>query len=146
MPVHLGKRRCPRCKQWFDKPGNTTFCSRRCHALTPRGKLCPKLSKTDAAYLAGFIDGEGSIIALKRPDGSIKSYRLHAANTHLPTVRWCKRVTKLGRIDVYDRPGCLPIGTWKVHGVKAASILVQVLPFMRIKKVKARRAIKAMQP
>lgn len=111
--------------------------------------MCSYLKPTDAAYLAGLLDGEGSVVALKRLDGSVKSYRIHVSNTHLPAVEWCKAVTGLGRIDVYQRKGkptYLPIGVWKVHGVKAASVLRRLLPYLKIKREKAQRAVEHLRP
>lgn len=108
------------------------------------------MSRTDAAYLAALLDGEGSIIALKRPDGTVKSYRVHIANTYFPVLEWCKKVTGLGRVDAVNpqkrAAHHLSCGAWKVHGVKAASVLRQLLPYMQIKKAKALVAIEAMNP
>jgi len=112
--------------------------------------LALPLSPTDAAYLAAFIDGEGSIIALKRLDGSVKSFRIMISNTYKPALDWCQLVTGLGSVNqrtlATKSPNHKACYSWEAYGVKAASVLTQIIPFMQIKKEKAQAALEIMRP
>lgn len=124
------------------------YCSRRCAHLDPR-ETSKLLTLRDLGYLAGLIDGEGSIIAMKRKDGRVKSYRLQVTNTHVGALEWCRQVTGLGTIQVKTNgaaPHYKPCGSWMVYGTKAVSVLVQVLPALLIKREKALIAIEVLQP
>lgn len=161
-----GQRRCLTCGKSF-RVGKTekhaksvTHCSHRCRQLD-QPVLCNSLTAGQAGYLAGLLDGEGSIVPLKRTDGTIKSYRLHIVNTYLPVVHWCKEITGLGttteRHTVPPKISLNPrdpeawrryktVGSWSCYGVKAASVLRRLLPYLQIKKEKAQAALKVMHP
>ena len=134
------------------------YCSRRCKQLD-QPVLCKKLSPGQAGYLAGLLDGEGSIIALKRVDGSVKSYRLQIVNTHQGVLGWCVHVTGIGVVHHQTTPKFSldtkrpnahltykPCFAWAVYGVKAASVLRRILPYLHIKRDRAEVALEAMRP
>ena len=134
------------------------YCSRRCRQLD-QPVLCKRLSPGQAGYLAGLLDGEGSIIALKRADGTVKSYRMHIANTHRGVLDWCVQVTGIGTIHHQTTPKYSldpkrpaahlmykPCFSWAVYGVKAASVLRRILPYLHIKRDRAVVALEAMRP
>ena len=109
------------------------------------------MKPTDRAYLAAMVDGEGSIILLKRPSGDVKSFRLQVTNTYIPVLEWCKTVTGLGAYQVKSKAGRqqahhLACGAWAVYGVKAASVLRQILPYMQIKRERALAALEIVKP
>lgn len=154
--VRRENQRCPTCRRWFEvgsrqkRFGRSIYCSPRCAHLI-QTQLCARMKPTDRAYLAALVDGEGSIIFMKRPDGSIKSFRLQVTNTYVPVLEWCQVVTKLGSYQVKSKAGRqeahhLACGAWAVYGVKAASVLKQILPYMQIKREKAVQALQVIQP
>jgi hypothetical protein len=117
------------------------------------------LTPGQAGYLAGLLDGEGSIIAMKRNDGTVKSYRMHIANTHQGVLQWCQQTTGLGTVHLQTKPkfsldpkrpnAHLTYKTcwsWATYGVKAASVLKQLLPYLQIKRDRAVQAMEAVKP
>jgi len=101
------------------------------------------LSIAEKAYLAGLIDGEGSVYISKYV-GRIRtqySSGLIITLTKPRALRYCLRVTQVGSLS----KGRLPknknharMWQWKVHSNQAAQILNQVLSFLILKKKQAR--------
>lgn len=97
----------------------------------------------DAAWLAGFLDGEGSIML----HGRANSYamRLTATNTHRTTLDNIAEIAGVGAIvwrPIPRYPGrSRPIGWWLANGEAAESVLRQVQPYMRTKRAQADLAI-----
>lgn len=114
----------------------------------PRGKRALRLSKLDAAWLAGLFDGEGSIIITRR----------HLSEELMVTVTMCcrevieeiQRLTGVGvvtEID-YESGRYTNYGLnrrnqfrWKIYGMNAAYILFQISSRLIEKKEKAAEAI-----
>jgi hypothetical protein len=95
------------------------------------------------AYVAGLIDGEGTVTANLRPsprtgrDGL--HYRIMLSNSHHETIRW------LGQH--YGGKVYMPrarnakhkaLATWYIGSVDAVAVLIRVLPYLRIKRRQAR--------
>lgn len=102
---------CPRCGKSFEVGGRyrphrkQIYCGRSCQAYARvKHAAARELSETEAAYLAGLIDGEGSIVAAKKrkSDGRI-TWRLQVVNTHLGVIEWVKTVTGTGGIITAKR-------------------------------------------
>lgn len=100
------------------------------------------LTKTEAAYLAGFIDGEGCIHIKRRSKTNAPALVLSVSNTNKLVILWLcklfnhtfhKRRLKNGTKDAY---------VFVVTGKKAGYILEQLLPYFKIKKDRAKLAIK----
>src|SRR5580658_8888710 len=54
-----------------------------------RGWVLPSWTEAEAAYIAGFIDGEGSVSLTDRGDAAHKPYpAIQLANTHLGVMEW----------------------------------------------------------
>ena len=95
---------------------------------------------TDAAYLAGLIDGEGCLY-VKPLTAFPRLYHfggLSVTNTHLATLTWLKERFG-GNIRIKARTGNqIPCGEWSIHGADAIrSLLKRLLPYLRIKKEQA---------
>jgi hypothetical protein len=110
------------------------------------------LSETDAAYLAGMIDGEGSIMVSDRrktrPNASRPSIKVTIHNTHYPLMQWLSEKTGTGTIHerkAEDMRGNVQarknIYYWCVTSVTAVYVLQQVVSFLIEKKELAQRAI-----
>lgn len=110
------------------------------------------LTAIEAAYLAGLIDGEGSIsVNRTKTSSSAKAckrgfaYRssLVVAMTDLSILEWAQNITGVGKICVKKRqsPKHKPAWTWAVWSNEAVSLLIQLLPYLRIKLNQAENLI-----
>lgn len=103
------------------------------------------LTDNQRAYLAGMIDGEGSICITKRNDHSQSRlgycYRpvVHVASTHNQVLNTLQRWTGLGRTNLFDdaRPNRKARWQWMIWSKQAAQLVEAVLPFLIIKKRQA---------
>mgnify|MGYP001585454592 CR=1 FL=1 len=98
------------------------------------------MNKTERAWLAGIIDGEGSIsISDRRRDGRWFRLDLDIGMTHETTIDYIFHLTDLGnkgqRDDGDDRHAICHL--WRASGEDAQIILKQVLPFLVTKRQQA---------
>jgi hypothetical protein len=95
--------------------------------------------ETKKAYLAGIIDGEGSIIFL---NGRVDRPLILVTNTNPELIEWIKNT--FGGL-VYSHKQSKPRKTkleWKVYSIDGClRILESVFPYLIIKREKAREAI-----
>ena len=94
-----------------------------------------ELSPTEAAWLAGMFDGEGTLTSYMA--GRNKQYRspvIAIYNNHLPTIEACKALTGIGSIAVkHNRTN--PNFVWNVKSQRnIAAFLKQILPYSVTKK------------
>jgi hypothetical protein len=95
----------------------------------------------DAPYIAGLLDGEGTILIFKVP-GSFH-LRVSVVNTDLPVLERMKGLfggaicQKLEKISIRTRP----CWQWEIQGPKAAELLVELFPHLIIKKEQAKLAL-----
>lgn len=64
----------------------------------PLGKKPLVLSATDAAYLAGLVDGEGTIGLTHRHAHENRQLVLSIANTEAGILQWVRERTGIGKI------------------------------------------------
>ena len=122
---------------------NQLACSMECQQTgrIRRGTAANTLSAIDAAYLAGFIDGEGSFIIYRR-DTTI-TVRLLAYNTDKPVLEWVKDVTGVGGVFLArqaDERHDISYH-WHVNGEGAVTVARQIRPYLRVKAPQADLAI-----
>lgn len=101
------------------------------------------MNDSDIAYLAGLFDGEGCLIV--RPKSKLASgnynisYHLEIGMTDRRPIDWCKQVT--GKGNVYYLPSKKSKWSdnyrWVVCSKQAASIVVLLLPFLKVKREQA---------
>lgn len=99
------------------------------------------MSTTEKAWLAGFIDGEGSIVYyMAGRNKSHKSWLISLGNTHLGSVEYCQKITGVGSVRL-SKPAK---GThkaqwrWRVNPQREiAAIVRQILPYLVIKQEQA---------
>lgn len=106
------------------------------------------LSESDKGYIAGFLDGEGSIIFYKdrvKPNPAIQ-----LPNTHKGVVEWLQKKLTCGTLAITVREKSNP--NWKtlyqlhIHGAKQVyDILIAIEPYLLIKRDKAIEAIKCLR-
>lgn len=120
--------------------------------LCEKDGLKMSLQSHNAAYLAGLIDGEGSIFVQRIRTRNVKASRtgfyyrggLAVCMTDRKMVQWCKRITGCGAISspkrckANHRPG----HRWSVWSQQASALLLLLLPYMRLKKPNAVNFIK----
>jgi hypothetical protein len=125
------------------------FCSVECRnaaKYNTNGNRAREMSATDAAYLAGIIDGEGHISIYGGYGGADPHrYRAHlgVANTSMSLLEWCKSATGVGGIAVQRKVSETrkAVWQWMVVSEGAASVLVQVLPYLVIKADRAKLVV-----
>ena len=104
-------------------------------------------SNTELAYLAGLFDGEGCISILKEKDQrGFKSYRyrlrIQITNTNKSVMDWLNE-----RFNFYITERKDLKKNWKRcwvgvrHDRKARNLLVEMLPYLKVKKDEALLAI-----
>ena len=101
------------------------------------------LTNTDLAYLAGIIDGEGSIGIYARAKGSSNYFlKLMIANTSEPLIKWIR--TRFGGATVftrYDNPAHRPTWNITIYQQHVADVLRACRPYMVAKADQADLAI-----
>lgn len=101
----------------------------------------------DAAWLAGFFDGEGSIfyyIPSHLKHLGTKAYKLAIPNTHLQSLEKCKNITGAGRINTKYKETERNKAQWSWNVDARADIieiLRQIFPFTITKNDKIREIL-----
>lgn len=101
------------------------------------------MTETDIAYLAGIIDGEGSIgfyVGRRTPGGNLT---VQVTSTCLELLEW---ICSESGGSVVNQPrwqslGSKPCYSWAASGERAAIILASVLPYLIIKHDHASKLI-----
>jgi LAGLIDADG DNA endonuclease family protein len=106
----------------------------------------------DLAYLAGLIDGEGTIFVqrVKNRNEKISKSGFHyraglAINmTDQATVKWAKEITGVGKISGVRRhkKNHKPGFRWSVWSKQSSTLLLLLLPYLRLKKPHAENLIR----
>jgi hypothetical protein len=109
------------------------------HAIIERlGRI--RLTDLEAAWLAGFVDGEGHI-GLK-PAGIAGRLvpRLSVVNTHRATLEAIRRMTGAGFITPLTRASKAwkPAFQWEATNTAALGIVRALQPYLRVKRRQAR--------
>lgn len=92
------------------------------------------IPKTIAAYLAGIIDGEGTITLAKESRSRRYEVRVIVKNTNLELMNWLKENFG-GFIRKYKKiPFKTQIYDWIISGSKAVKLLEEIAEFLIIKK------------
>lgn len=104
------------------------------------------MKKTDLAYIAGIVDGEGCIQAWS---GTSKKEGLKRYNINVIIDMSEKSALELaqalwgGRIYNYPpREGCKAISRWQVSGQKAEVMIRAIKPYLLVKRAQAEIALR----
>ena len=100
------------------------------------------MSVAEAAWLAGFFDGEGSLtVYMGGRNRQYPTWNLSLPNTHLGSLERCREISGAGSISEKTRDhrfNCKRIWVWQVHSQRnIAAIVTQMLPYLTIKRAKA---------
>lgn len=99
------------------------------------------MTNTEIAYLAGIIDGEGSIMLLKYHKSEFPSPCISISSTDLELLEWVKEKVGSGRINKkknYNIEKHKTSFTYAVYYDSAIEIMGLVEPFLVISKKKLR--------
>ena len=104
-------------------------------------------SKIDRAYIAGFLDGDGSLmLQIKKRSDSKRAIRFmtticfYQDTRHKKTLYWIKKVLGIGYISTRN-DGMTEL---RINGYKQVrNILKSLLPYIRFKKLQTFALIKA---
>lgn len=103
-----------------------------------------KLPATDAAYIAGFIDGEGSIFLYRKRPGKV-ALRLAIGNTDKAVLEWIAEVTGCTGTLVAKRTKDVlrhkQAYHWNPGQRESAQLLEAIRPYLRIKAQQADLAL-----
>jgi hypothetical protein len=105
------------------------------------GAKCNELSRDDAIYMAGFIDGEGSIILTgHRGKAELK---LGVVNTNKAVLLWMCEVTGIGAVHLHQKEEQKKQQSymWSLNADAVESLLLQLLPYLKVKKAQAELGI-----
>ena len=103
------------------------------------------LSETEAAYIAGIIDGEGTLTIRKKKPAAKVSHRLPSysvtfsvSNTATLLIHWLQNKCG-GSVHHYENrcKNCRPYARWDLHTRQATELLHQVTPYLLIKHEQA---------
>lgn len=141
---------CPACGLVFECGGEgrpprfQVHCSGSCNRLANKYRTTPKtLGDVDAAYIAGFLDGEGCISVYCRTKGV--TVKMYAHNCKRSVLDWIAETTGLGSVQVHckgNEKHCVSF-SWQTNSISVVAVLKQVLPYLRLKKRQAELAIEA---
>jgi hypothetical protein len=128
------------------KKRGTKACSQACNGLvksTVPGTPANHLTVANAAYLAGMIDADGHIGLYSR--GPSQSLRVHAdvSNTDRELLLWIREVTGVGSVNKQKDETATHKASfaWNTSSESAITLLRQVIPYMRVKRARAKLAI-----
>ena len=101
-----------------------------------------QMTEIERAWLAGFIDGEGSIGVYRKKSASALhphdfGVRLLVVNTNQPVMDYIKVLTGCGCSWVSKKgfkPQWRPVHRWACVGENARDIVRQILPYLKIKR------------
>jgi intein/homing endonuclease len=103
------------------------------------------LNKLDLSYLAGLIDGEGTItFCVQGPKPYHMSIKVSISNTSLPLLQKVKEITKTGHIGsnyIKEKPRYKQGHNWTLNGRKAQKFLKKIVSFLKLKGPQAELAL-----
>ncbi len=98
------------------------------------------LPPTDAAYIAGIVDGEGTVTLTRVHSGEERRLVISVSNNDLALLRYLKTTFGAGKITSKrpNLPHHAPAYAFQISGRQALAVLHQIAPYL--KSYKARRA------
>ncbi|MBN3383426.1 hypothetical protein [Clostridium botulinum] len=99
------------------------------------------MTNEQKVYIAGIIDGEGSIMLLKFHNNQFSSPCVSISSTTIELLEWIKSVTKVGTIKRnknYNTEKHTDSFTYTIKYNDAINLLIQTEPYLVIKNKKTR--------
>lgn len=109
----------------------------------PRYRVVKELDANTAAYIAGIIDGEGSISLTRRHRNENRQLEISVANTDFALLEFLVAQIGAGRISRKRRtkPHHRPSGVFTISNRQALALLSQIEPFLRTSKARRARLV-----
>jgi intein/homing endonuclease len=108
-------------------------------------KKTRKLNSNEAAYIAGLIDGEGTITLSRQNQNRERQIAVTIDNTDLDLLKWVLSTTEVGKItkkNPYNPRDSIAF-VYQIYSRQALDLLSQILPFLHTyKRKRAELAIK----
>ena len=103
-------------------------------------RQCRKLSTAQAAYIAGLIDGEGTITLTRKHRNEQRQLAVTISSTERPIVEFVLEVSGVGKVTTKRkyRDHHLPSYTYATYNRQALALLDQTTQYLR--SYKTRRA------
>jgi len=99
----------------------------------------PKLSEFELGYVAGFMDGEGSITYSSNASTKIQ-YRIQIANSDQDVILWLRQILGIGRLRIQKARKHQHLDSYVLNIERQGDVwglLDLVIPYLKIKKQKA---------
>ncbi|MCF6466656.1 LAGLIDADG family homing endonuclease [Clostridium sp. Cult2] len=99
------------------------------------------MTETEKAYIAGIVDGEGSIMLTRFHKNEYPSPCVSISSTDMELLEWIKNTTKMGRIinkKNYNKEKHLNSYTYRVIYDDALKLLEEIETYLVIEKKKLR--------
>ena len=96
-------------------------------------KQTKTLSESDAAYIAGLIDGEGTVTLVRKHKNEHRQLSLSISSTEIALLDFVKSATGVGKITTkkISRPHHSPSFAYAVYNRQALNVLEQIFLFLR---------------
>ena len=104
-----------------------------------------KLSELEKGYLAGIVDGEGTVTLSIKQKGGTRHLAVTVSGTELALIKYISKIIGAGRISnkkVY-KDNHTPSYAYSIHSRQALDLLRQITPYLKTYKSKrAKLALK----
>ena len=97
------------------------------------------MKKTDLAYVAGIVDGEGCIYLEHNSKGKSFQLSVSVGSTDAWICEWLKFA--FGGCTYEMKTKNMPMRKWEIRTKQAGQFLESILPYLRLKKPQAELAI-----
>src|SRR3989344_9559047 len=106
-------------------------------------KKVRRLSLEEAAYIAGLIDGEGTIALTRKHRGEHRQLMVSISSTEKPLLKYVKKTIGAGRITnkCTYQTNHTPSVTYAISNRQALDVLEQVSPYLKTYKAKRAQLI-----
>ena len=96
------------------------------------------LDQTDAAYIAGIIDGEGTVTLSRRHRSENRHVVVSISNTDRPLLEYVLNSVGAGKITnkITSQSHHTPSFTYAISNRQALALLNQIFPYLRTYKAK----------
>jgi len=101
------------------------------------------ISREDAAYIAGLVDGEGTLSLSHRHRNENRQFVISISNTEARLLNYVSRTVGAGRITCkrIGKSNHTPSGTYVIDNRQALELLRQITPYLKTYKAKRARLV-----